>query len=148
MRECVLYTANTHMVLRVYKVLALTQCHLILRTIPGGGYHEFHSLYFTNREVQAQDCPRSLTVKGRHMVWTQSSVHGILQARTLEWVAFPFPRGSSQPRDWTRLSCVAGRFFTSWATRWLSHTPFSFKYPAESQAPFVEKKIIIMYGCH
>ena len=89
-----------------------------------------------------------LTVKGRHMVWTQSSVHGILQARTLEWVAFPFPRGSSQPRDWTRLSCVAGRFFTSWATRRLSHTPFSFKYPAESQAPFVEKKIIIMYGCH
>ena len=42
---------------------------------------------------------------------------GILQARILEWVAMPFSRGSSRPRDWTRLSCVAGRFFTSWAVR-------------------------------
>ena len=44
------------------------------------------------------------------------TIHEILQARILEWVAFPFPRGSSQPRDWTRVSCVAGRFFTSRAT--------------------------------
>ena len=44
-------------------------------------------------------------------------VHGILQARILEWVAFPFSRGSSQPRDWTQVSCIAGEFFTSWATR-------------------------------
>ena len=44
-------------------------------------------------------------------------VHGILQARILEWVAFPFSRGSSQPWDWTQVSCIAGRFFTSWATR-------------------------------
>ena len=43
-------------------------------------------------------------------------VHGI-QARILEWVAFPFSRGSSQPRDWTQVSHIAGRFFTSWATR-------------------------------
>ena len=45
------------------------------------------------------------------------TVHGILQARILEWVAFPFSRGSSQPRDRTQVSSVAGRFFTSWATR-------------------------------
>ena len=48
-----------------------------------------------------------------------SSVHEILQARTLEWVAISFPRGSFQPRDWTCVSCVscmAGRFFTCWAT--------------------------------
>ena len=45
-----------------------------------------------------------------------SSVHGILQARILEWVAMPFSRGSSPPRDQTRASCVAGRFFTIWAT--------------------------------
>ena len=44
-------------------------------------------------------------------------VHGILQARILEWVAFPSFRGSSQPRDGTQVSCIAGRFFTSWATR-------------------------------
>ena len=41
-----------------------------------------------------------------------SSIHGILQARILEWVAVPFSRGSSQPRDWTQVSHTAGRFFT------------------------------------
>ena len=41
------------------------------------------------------------------------SVHGILQASILEWVAFPFSRGSSQPRDGTQVSHIAGRFFTS-----------------------------------
>ena len=45
------------------------------------------------------------------------TVHVILQARILEWVDFPFSRGSSQPRDRTQVSCIAGRFFTSWATR-------------------------------
>ena len=38
------------------------------------------------------------------------TVHGILQARILEWVAFPFSRGSSQPRDRTQVSHIAGRF--------------------------------------
>ena len=46
-----------------------------------------------------------------------SIVHGILQARILEWVAFLFSRGYSQPRDRTEVSCIAGGFFTSWATR-------------------------------
>ena len=45
------------------------------------------------------------------------TVHGILQARMLEWVAFPFSRGSSQLRDRTQVSHIAGRFFTSWSTR-------------------------------
>ena len=45
------------------------------------------------------------------------TVHGILQARILEWIAFPFSRGSSQPRDQTQVSRIAGEFFTSWATR-------------------------------
>ena len=40
-----------------------------------------------------------------------SSVHGIFQARILEWVSISFSRGSSQPRDRTRVSCIAGRFF-------------------------------------
>ena len=46
-----------------------------------------------------------------------SSVHGIFQARILEWLTISFSSGSSQPRDKTRLSCTAGRFFTDWATR-------------------------------
>ena len=45
------------------------------------------------------------------------TVPGILQARILEWVPFPFCRRSSQPRDWTQVSGIAGRFFTSWAIR-------------------------------
>ena len=45
------------------------------------------------------------------------TVHGILQARILEWVAVPFSRKSSQHRDQTEVSCIAGGFFTSWATR-------------------------------
>ena len=45
------------------------------------------------------------------------TVHGILQARILEWVAFPFSRGSSQPRDQTQVSHIAGKFLTSQATR-------------------------------
>ena len=46
-----------------------------------------------------------------------SSVHGILQARLLEWVAISFPRGSSWPRDRTQVSHIAGRRFNLWATR-------------------------------
>ena len=46
-----------------------------------------------------------------------SSVHGILQARIQQWVAISFSRGSSPPRIQTRVSCISGGFFTSWATR-------------------------------
>ena len=46
-----------------------------------------------------------------------SSVHGILQATILEWVAIPFSRGSSQLRDQIQVSWIAGGFFTIWATR-------------------------------
>ena len=49
-----------------------------------------------------------------HMGYT---FHGILQARLLEWVAFPFSKGSPQPRDQTRVSCITGGFFTDWAIR-------------------------------
>ena len=45
------------------------------------------------------------------------SVHGILQARIFEWVAIPFSRRSSWPWNRTQVSCIANRFFTTWATR-------------------------------
>ena len=54
-----------------------------------------------------------------------SSIHGILQARILEWVAIPFSRGSSWPRNQTGVSCIAGRFFTSWVTRKAQYIPYS-----------------------
>ena len=46
-----------------------------------------------------------------------SSVYGILKARILEWVTIPSSKGSSQPRDWNQVSCIADRVFTIWATR-------------------------------
>ena len=48
---------------------------------------------------------------------TDYTAHEILHTRILEWVAIPFSRGSSQPRDRTQVSHIAGGFFTSWATR-------------------------------
>ena len=54
-----------------------------------------------------------------------SSVHGIFQARILECVAIPFSRGSSWPRDWTQVSCIAGRFFTFWGTREAPMGPYA-----------------------
>ena len=44
-----------------------------------------------------------------------SSDHGIFQARILEWVAISSNKGSSQPRDWTQVSCITNGFFTPWA---------------------------------
>ena len=44
-------------------------------------------------------------------------VHGILLAKILDWVSFLFCRASSQPRDWTQVSCIPSGFFTSWATQ-------------------------------
>ena len=66
------------------------------------------------------------------------TVHGILQVRILEWVAFPFSKGSFQPRDWTQVSCIAGRFFTSWTTReaqeyWLEWV--AYRFSSESSQP-------------
>ena len=61
------------------------------------------------------------------------TVHGILQNRILEWAAFPFSRGSSQPRDWTQASCSEGKFFTSWATK-------------SCYLSIIEKKKIIQFG--
>ena len=58
----------------------------------------------------AQSCPTLCSPSA-------SSVHGILQARILEWVAMTFSRGSFQPRNRTQVSCIASRFFTIWATR-------------------------------
>ena len=61
------------------------------------------------------------------------AVHGIHQARILEWVAFPFSRGSSQPRNQTQVSHIAGRFFTSWATGEAHYYQIWWTIPEKSQ---------------
>ena len=80
-----------------------------------------NSLEFILMSLQGWSLPRSLKWKSFSLIWLCNTmgyiVHGILQARILGWVAFPFSRGSSQPRDPTQVSHIAGGFFTSWATR-------------------------------
>ena len=65
--------------------------------------------------VHAQSCPALQDLMDCSL--PSSSVHGILQARILEWIAILFCRGSSLSRDWTWVSCIVGIFFTIWATR-------------------------------
>ena len=63
-----------------------------------------------------------------------SSVRGISQARTLEWAAVSFSRGSSQPRNRTQVSCIGGRRFNLWATR-EAHRVSEHKIPSQSRRP-------------
>ena len=67
-----------------------------------------------------------------------SSIHGIFQARVLEWIAISFFRGSSWPRDWTQVSLIAGRCFTIWAIR---------EGPWEIQFILYFNVIVYMRGC-
>ena len=81
---------------------------VVLRGIQA--HQDIHSLY-----IQSWG---PLKVKAAQLCLTlcdpmDCTVHGILQARILEWVAFPFSRGSSQPRDQTQVSHIAGGFFTN-----------------------------------
>ena len=73
----------------------------------------FLPIYITSIQFSSvtQSCPAlcySMDCSSRG-----SSVHGIFQARILDWVAMIFSRGSSQPRNQTQISCIAGRFFTA-----------------------------------
>ena len=84
----------------------------------------FQSRSHNNSEERRNHLTIVLTVKGKvaqscPTLWDPKdyTAHGILQARTLEWGAVPLCRGSSQPRDRTQISPIAGKFFTSWATR-------------------------------
>ena len=108
--------------------------------IPPAGILEWVATPFTrargpqfskSQELQEQQCHQQpwlalfhgkVKVKVAQSCWTlcdpvDCTVQGILQARILEWVAFPFSRGSSQPRDRTQVSLIVGGFFTCWATR-------------------------------
>ena len=65
------------------------------------------------------------------------SIHGILQARILEWIAISFSRGSSQPRDQTQVSRTGGRRFNLWASREV--VSMETTYQLENQAPPMEE---------
>ena len=71
-------------------------------------------------------------------------VHGVLQARRLEWVAYPFCSRSSPPRDWTGVSCIAGGFFTNWAVR-EAHSTEYYRVKDTKAQPLVEDACT--WGC-
>ena len=88
--------------------------------------------------------------------WPGSSVHGILQARILEWVGIPFSRGSSQSRDWTWVSfvsCFVGRFFTVWGIREALTNLDSVLKSKDITLPTKVRTVkaivflVVMYGC-
>ena len=91
-------------------------CLFFLRnTITAGTF----SIHLCHRSDQirsvAQSCPTLCDPMDCSL--PGSSIHGIFQARILEWVAVSFSRGSSRPRDWTQVSLTVARCFTIWATR-------------------------------
>ena len=84
--------------------------HLVCLCIPNC------SFFILAKESEvAQSCPT--LCKPMDCSLPGSSIHGIFQAIVLEWVAIPFSRGSSWPRDWTLVSCIIDRRFNIWATR-------------------------------
>ena len=74
-----------------------------------------------------------------------SAVHGIFQARILEWAAISFSRGSSQPRDQTQVSCIADRCFTVWAMRgFINRNSYSLLVGLQNVAT-VEDNLMVCY---
>ena len=109
-------------------------------TYPAGNASAIHSCSFHScsvfYRVKVEDAQSSPTLCNP----MDCIVHGILQARILEWVAFPFSRGSSQPRDQTQVSRIAGRFFTSCATRGAQEDcgGWCIPFPADLPDPGIE----------
>ena len=71
--------------------------------------------HYSLRVLVAQSCPTLCSLMDSSLLG--SSVHGIFQARILEWVAIAFSRGSSWPKNRTQVSCIADRFFIVWTTK-------------------------------
>ena len=90
-------------------------------SVYGSNWNKGKDVNFADRKLCAVVCycAQSCSTLCGPVVYSQpgSSVHGILQARVLEWVAILFSRVSCQPSDRTLVSCTAGGFFTVWATR-------------------------------
>ena len=68
--------------------------------------------------------------------------------RILEWVAFAFSRGSSQPRDWTQVSCIAAGFFTSWATNSWYRLIFRSQPKSDAMMPWRMVFLLLCFSAH
>ena len=97
-------------------LLLLPICITEVKQLP---YTPVHRRTLSVCSLHVQTCVKVKVAQLFPTLWDPMdyTVHEIVQARILEWVAFPFSRGSSQPRDGTQVSFITGGFFTSWATR-------------------------------
>ena len=93
----------------------LTLCNLVDYSLPVSSVCGISQARVLERKWSCSVLSDSLWSHGMYLA--ASSVHGIFQAIVLEWIAISFSRGSFRPRDWTRVSFIAGGFFKAWATR-------------------------------
>ena len=102
----------------------LSPCSQFFEYIPRSGFAELHGATILFAQLCLTLCdPKDCSLP-------DFSVHGFLQTRILEWLAIPISVVSSWPQDRTQFSCIAGRFFTIWATRevprWHGNSMFNF----------------------
>ena len=113
--HCLSTPSSESLVPKSNSLVTLTLTHVLLcqasRDMPLPPPRSFCKLFFLILSSRAQ--LHSTLCDPMDCSQPGSSVHGIFQIRILEWVAFPFSRGFSQPRDQTQVSHIAGRFFTS-----------------------------------
>ena len=100
-----------HITVFWFTFLAYKPCHLMLVGLHDCCHIPSWGVMFLSFCLIAQSCPTLCSLMDGSL--PGSSVHGILQARILQWVPIPFSRGSSLPRDWIQVSCIAGKFFTT-----------------------------------
>ena len=110
--------AQVHALMHTYTVLCIYLLSCLLFTIFLPHHRPKCKLGEGRKFISEAPAPSKVKVKVAQSCLTLcdpmvNTIHGIPQARILEWVAFPSYRGSSQPRDRTQVSCIAGGFFTS-----------------------------------
>ena len=110
------YSRNNHLINKeTYLASQQITCNRTLLLADSFAFAKGTKLFMQVKALVAQSCPTFCYSMDCSPLGI--SVHGILQAVMLEWVAILFSRGFSRPRDWTWVFCVAGRFFTIGATR-------------------------------
>ena len=102
-------------ILKSRNITLPTKAHLVKAMFFSSSRVWMWELFHEEMSEFAQSCPTLCNPTDCSL--SGSSVHGIFQASVMEWIAISFSRGSSRPRNRTGVSCIAGRFFTSWAIR-------------------------------
>ena len=112
-----MYTFFVYFYIYTFKYTKKVFNHLMLKfsIIQYQYYHSISIYSFNIKVLVTQSCPTLYDPMDYSP--PDSSIHGILEARILKWVAISFSRGYSWPRDWTQVSCIASRLFTKWATK-------------------------------